>query len=172
MSLLVHFYRGESRDGEGRFLEEILSWNDEELEEVHNFVQWLFPLPEPSRFNPDAPLLSDEDMAAFRTDALLRDNLRKSFQRILSFLGLTLADGKVVAGPNFSTRLPEVWATPNHNWLRITRILRSLTLLGLRSEAMALFEFLDTAYSSRRFPITAETFDYWEKAVRVVGELS
>jgi len=58
MSLLVNFYRGESRDAEGRFLEELLAWNDDELEEVHNFVQWLFPLPEPSQFNPDAPLLS------------------------------------------------------------------------------------------------------------------
>jgi hypothetical protein len=166
MSLLVNFYRGESRDAEGRFLEEILAWNDDDLEEVHNFVQWLFPLPEPSQFNPDAPLLINEDMAEFRADPLLRGNLRKSFERILPFLGLAIADGKVVDGPNFSLRVPEVWAIPNHNWLRISRILRSLTLLGLKTEAMALFGRLDAIYSSRKFPITAETFNYWDKAVK------
>ena len=167
MSLLVDFYRGESRDAEGRFFEEILAWNDDEMEEVHSFVHWLFPLPEPGGFfNQNAPLLNEKDIAEFKADPVLRGNLRKSFNRILSFLGLAMADGKVVEGPTFSLRVPEVWAIPNHNWLRISRILRSLTLLGLKTEAMGMFERLDAIYSSRRFPITTETFDYWERAVR------
>jgi hypothetical protein len=58
MSLLVDLYRGRAVDTEGRSLKDVLSWPDDELEVVHDFVQWLFPLPEPSRFNPDAPLLT------------------------------------------------------------------------------------------------------------------
>src|SRR5262249_56637134 len=131
MSRLVDFYRGAGTDTGGRRLAEIWAWGDDDLEAVHDFIQWLFPLPEPSRFNPDAPRLTEADIATFRGDPLLQDHLTRSFERILSFLGLALGpDGKVVEGPNLAARAPDVWASPNHNWLRITRILRSLSLLG------------------------------------------
>jgi hypothetical protein len=166
MSRLVDFYRGQTTDTEGRHLTDLWAWSDHDLEAVHDFIQWLFPLPEPSQFNPDVPLLTVEDIAAFRNDPLLRANLQKSFERILTFLGLSRAeDGKVVEGANFAARAPDVWSTPNHNWLRITRILRSLTLLGLEAQAQALYERLEAFYRSREFPIAADTFRYWTGAV-------
>ena len=131
MSQLVDFYRGKAKDSERRSLEQILAWDDDDLEAIHDFIQWLFPLPEPSQFNADAPLLTPEDIRAFKSDSLLQANLLKSFRRILTFLGLALTEeGQVVEGPNFAARVPDVWAVPNHNWLRITRVLRSLRLLG------------------------------------------
>jgi Opioid growth factor receptor (OGFr) conserved region len=136
MSRLVDFYSGQGTDAEGRSLDELLSWRDGRLEAVHDFIQWLFPLAEPSRFNPDAPLLTEEDVGAFRADPLLRDNLQRSFERLLTFLGLGRdPDGRIVEGPNFRSRATDVWAARNHNWLRITRILRSLRLLGLEDQA-------------------------------------
>jgi hypothetical protein len=127
MSNLLDFYCGRGTDAEGRTLAELWEWKDDELEEVHDFVQWMFPLSEPSRFNPDAPLLTGDDIAAFRGDALLQARLRQSFERILRFLGFTRAeDGSIVEGPHFADRVPEVWQYSNHNWLRITRILRCL----------------------------------------------
>ena len=93
----------------------------------------------------------------------------RSFERIVTFLGLSVTeDGRVEEGPNFPARLGDVWAYPNHNWLRITRILRSLKLLGLEAEARALYERLETLYSSRRFPISADTFQFWTEAVQGV----
>jgi hypothetical protein len=170
MSQLLDFYRGTAADSEGRSLQDLWQWNDDDLEEVHDFIQWMFPLPEPSRFNPDAPLLTEADITAFRNDASLRSRLKQSFERILVFLGLSTAeDGIVVEGSNFSQRVPEIWASPNHNWLRITRILRSLSVLGLESEAKSLFRRLEALYSHRRFPITAETFQYWADAVGCQG---
>jgi hypothetical protein len=167
MSGLVDFYRGEAADTEGRWLQDIWDWSDGRLEAVHDFIQWLFPLPEPSRFNPDAPLLQPEDIAAFRSDECLRANLRQSFERILTFLGLALvAEGQVQEGANFSARAPDVWHSPNHNWLRITRILRSLRLLGLEEESQALYGQLEVLYQSRRFPISADAFRYWTEAVK------
>jgi hypothetical protein len=166
MSRLLDFYRGEATDTQGRYLKEIWAWPDDELEMVHDFIQWLFPLPEPSRFNADAPLLTAEDIAAFRKDDRLRSNLRASFERILPFLGLALAvDGAVVEGPNVRGRVPDVWAGPNHNWLRITRILRSLRLLGLEAEARALYERLSALRAGGKSPIGADTFRYWTEAV-------
>jgi hypothetical protein len=121
MSQLVEFYRGRATDTGGRFLREIPGWSDEYLEAVHDFIQWLFPLPEPSRFNPDAPLLVQEDITAFQCDEQLRANLRKSFERILTFLGLRQTEGgEVEEGDNFPLRAVDVWDTPSHNRLRIT----------------------------------------------------
>src|SRR5262249_18595638 len=167
MSRIVDFYRGQETDSEGRSLKEIWTWSDDDLEEVHDFIQWLFPLPEPSQFNPDAPLLSQQDIAAFKSDPVLQNNLNKSFARILGFLGLRLDnDGKVVESNTFfSARIPDVWAMLNHNWLRITRILRSLTLLGMEAQAQALYERLSVYYKSRRFPIPLDTFRYWTDGV-------
>ena len=166
MSRLLDFYRG-ATDTEGRYLDDIWAWGDDQWEEAHDFIQWLFPLPEPSRFNPDAPILSAEDIHSFRGDPLLQGHLQRSFERILHFLGLTLTpDGKVVPGDHFKARAPEVWAYPNHNWLRITRILRSLTLLGLEGRARALYDRLSEMYSSRRYPILGDTFCYWTGAVQ------
>jgi hypothetical protein len=166
MSRLVAFYRGDGTDSEGRSLKEIVAWDDDDLEAVHDFIQWLFPLPEPSQFNPDAPLLTEADIAAFKGDPVIQANLRKSFERILGFLGFSWVEGgKVVEGDNFPARIADLWAMPNHNWLRITRILRSLTLLGMQPQAQALYERLSALFTSRRFPIPANTFDYWTEAV-------
>jgi hypothetical protein len=163
---LLDFYRGQSTDTEGRRLSDIVSWPDDELEAVHDFVQWLFPLPEPSRFNPDAPLLTTEDIAAFRADRLLRANLLLSLERFLAFLGLTQrAEGAVIEGPNFDARIADVWMYPNHNWLRITRLLRCLRLLGLEEKARSLYAWLEAQYRGRKFPIPADTFRYWTEAL-------
>lgn len=166
MSRLLDFYREQNTDTEGRSLAAILAWGDDEWEEVHDFVQWLFPLPEPSRFNPDAPLLTEADRAAFRGDPLLQAKLLRSFERFLTFLGLSrTAEGTVVEGRNFASRVADAWTFPNHNWLRITRVLRSLRLLGLEVAARNLFEWLDSLHRSRRFPIPDDTFRYWTEAV-------
>jgi hypothetical protein len=167
MSRLLHFYRGKSTDAEGRSLEEILAWDDDDLEAVHDFIQWLFPLPEASQFNPNAPLLTEKEIAVFKKEPVLQANLLKSFERILRFLGLALAeDGNVAEGKNFSAGNADVWAMPNHNWLRISRILRSLTLLGMETKAQALYRLLEAFYKSGKYPIPANTFQFWTKAIK------
>jgi hypothetical protein len=169
MSQLVEFYRGAARDSEGRLLKEMWDWSDDQLETRHDYIQWMFPLAEPSQFNRFAPLLTEEDIAAFREDAHLQAQLQKSFERILAFLGLSQGeDGKVVEGPNFAGRMPEVWSVMNHNWLRITRIISSLRILGREAKARALYDCLEAFYRSVRFPIPADTFQYWTEAVQGV----
>jgi hypothetical protein len=166
MSQLLDFYRGDGADCDGRRLAQIWRWDDDVLETVHDFIQWLFPLPEPSPFNRRAPLLTGDDIAAFHAEPVLQANLQRSFERILTFLGLALAeDGRVVEGPDFAHRRRDVWDEPNHNWLRITRIIRSTLLLGLEQQARAIYDRLRVMYDSRKYPISAETFDYWTAAI-------
>ena len=52
---ILRFYGSGGTDHAGRTLEEILAWDDRHLEEVHDYIQWLFPLEEPSRANPCTP---------------------------------------------------------------------------------------------------------------------
>ena len=52
MSQLTDFYRGTGTDVEGRTLAEIWAYSDAELEGVHDFIQWLFPLREPAGSTP------------------------------------------------------------------------------------------------------------------------
>ena len=56
-----------------------------------------------------------------------------------------------------------VWDGPSHHWLRLTRVLRSLVLLGCPDEALALYRFLE-----QRVP-AAPSMSYWRDAVRPQG---
>ena len=87
MSALLDFYRERGTDGAGRHLRDVWAFSDREMEWHHDFIQWLFPLTTRSQYNPDAPVLTAEEIAAFRADPELRERLRTSFVRFLRFLG-------------------------------------------------------------------------------------
>ena len=156
---LLAFYGDEGCNASGYTLEQVLGWDDEDFEMQHDFIQWLFPIDEPSLFSPDAPVLDAATIVQFRADPLLRHRLRRSFDRWLAFCGVVrTGDGLAFDNPN-----PDVWDRPNHNWLRITRVLRSLNLLGLSDEARVFFALLTTI----RARIDPTTWGYWERAARI-----
>src|SRR5580704_6985905 len=107
-SAIIAFYTGGGRDRRGHTLNDILTWDDDTLEFVHDYIQWLFPLNERSMFNDAAPILTTADIEAFRDDPALRQNLHRSFVRILAFYGFALAETGAVPvvapGPEFTTR--------------------------------------------------------------------
>lgn len=158
---LIGFYRDGAEDDEGRTLAEILAWPDERLEAVHDFIQWMFPLPERSGANPAAPVLDRETTEAFHATAEMRGRLRQAFERMLRFYGLRRNGYEVERAENFRERAGN-WLHPmNHNHLRLTRMLRSLRLLGLEAESAALFRALEGI--DREFPgrITERTQEFW-----------
>ena len=168
-SRLVAFYRGDGRDHRGRLLSHIRQYAFHDLERHHDYIQWLFPLPEPSGANPGAPLLSAEDMAAFESDESLRKALLQSFELMLQFYGLELiyreAIVEVVRNANFHER-SSVWLTSgNHNFLRISRILRSLSLLGCGAHAVVFLKCLEDIYVEEASTIGNTTMGYWRRAV-------
>ena len=168
MSAITDFYTGKGQDGSGRTLREILAWPERRLEEVHDYIQWLFPLPEPSGANPSAPVLDAETIAVFHSDEGLRARLREAFGRMLAFYGFAQRDGEIVPGADFEQHA-RGWLTPgNHNHLRITRILRSLRVLGLDGEAERLWRGLEALHAREtaagRYSITERTFAYWRRA--------
>jgi hypothetical protein len=161
---LVAFYRGEAPDDQGRTLGDLWAWGNERLESVHDYIQALFPLPEPSRFNARAPLLDAAALARFRSEPVIRANLLRSLGVMLRFYGFREdAAGRVVPADNFAERAAE-WLVPgDHNHLRITRILRCLTLCGLGDRAAAFLAVLKEVAGPGK--VAPDTPAYWENAV-------
>ena len=163
-SSILRFYSGEAGDDRGRTLSEIQGLDVRRMEYYHDFIQWMFPLRQASGYNPGAPVLTVDDVKAFHERPDLRANLRASFVAFLAFLGLEFDQTKdeVKKGGNFAARR-SVFETPNHNWLRITRVLLSLKTLGLDAESRALFTFLNDLHD-QKVGITDDTFAYWSDA--------
>jgi hypothetical protein len=162
---VVAFYRGEAPDYKGRTLQALWEWDDEHLEDSHDYIQVLFPLKEPSYFNERAPLLDDASVAAFRADDRIKSNLLRSFDRMLRFYGFRRDEqtGEVVEAENFAARATE-WLTPgDHNHLRVTRVMKCLALCGLGAEAAAFQKRLLAVADPRR--VSAESVYYWRNAL-------
>jgi hypothetical protein len=162
--IILAFYGEGACDDRGRSLTAIWSMTDAQLERAHDYIKWLFPLPETRDGNPATPMLQPETIAAFKERVELQRRLRRSYDRMLQFYGLAMIAGEVKEEPNFRVRAND-WLQPgNHNHLRLTRIIRSLRYLGLESEAQALYHRLGEIYTREPGKITATTFWYWRRA--------
>jgi len=162
---IVDFYSGKATDTSGRSLREIHAWGYDELETVHDYIQWLFPLPEPSQYNRLAPVLDAEQIAKFHTDTELRAQLLASFDKMLGFYGFERNTMSIVRSNSWEERSRN-WLRPgNHNHLRLTRILKSLSILGLKDYAHALFEALNDVFSEKSSAISDTTMEYWKRAL-------
>ena len=135
---------------------------------VHDYIQWIFPLPERSGANPWAPVLTADTIAAIRGNAEMQGRLRAAFLRMLAFHGFVLENDAVREGPRFAAAARNWLRVGNHNHLRLTRLLRSLRVLGLEREALLLWEALrelnERETKAGRHSITSETFAFWRDA--------
>lgn len=160
----MNFYRNAGPDHCGRRLDDILRWDDAALENVHDYIQWLFPLDEGSAFNPYAPLLTARDCKVFSSDLEVATNLRRSVTRMLAFYGLRLRNGKIERDDRWTER-SRVWLhLHNHNYLRLTRIMKSLVLLGRPELAGALRDALIAEYDRAPDRIGPRTLMFWKVA--------
>jgi hypothetical protein len=142
------FLEGEGVDGAGRSLFEVLAFDDATLERTHDFVQWLFPLDQPSAAVPDAPVLDQADAAAIRASTLAQCALAAATDRMDLFY-----------------RRTDQWLRPHdHNHLRITRIIRSLRLLSGDAAADAFREAILWRVEATRAPVSARSRGYWQTA--------
>lgn len=162
---LVEFYAGRGKDAAGRRLEDVWRFSHAELEGNHDYIQWLFPLLERSAFNPYAPVLDAATIERFRSVEMLKQNLERSLAVMLDFYGLGIAGERIARSAGFDERAAN-WLTPfNHNFLRLTRMLKSLSLLGLEHRAAQLFGCLEEVYAEYAAVIGDRTLGFWRRAV-------
>jgi hypothetical protein len=169
--MLVPFYLGDEPDLRGRKISDIWAWDFEDLECTHDYIQWLFPIVDRSAFNLNAPIVDAEVIQAFKSDRHLRQNLLKSFAVMLRFYGLQYqeSDAKIIVvsrSADYLIRQREWVCLFDHNYLRITRMLKCLMAFGLEGEARSFYQCLQQIYRENRDSIDSETFEYWTNAVK------
>lgn len=171
---LIDFYTGAGIDDHGRTFEEILLWDSDELESVHDYVQWLFPTDQPSQFNPTAPILDQETLEAFIDSALCMKNLVRATDRILDHFKFTKDRNGIRTIPgkkhcsyySLKVKKPKLnkpwWIQKgDHNYLRFTRILRCLNLVGLNIYAEMIYQLLSEMHEVYGKDIGDETLKHW-----------
>lgn len=175
---IVKFYRGEISNDNHDMFDEILQWDDDKMERSHSTIQWMFPLNESSKAQPFSPVLSDFQIQEMKSCPKIRANLLKALSSWALFYGLSFTadlndDGswsvehQITNQNQFSN-----WITPrNHNYLRLTRIMRCLVLLGLQDFAISLYKCLKTIYHDYSNIIPAITMDFWSDAVKDVHDI-
>lgn len=176
MSQIVDFYRGKGKDTEGRTLKQgwLLFEIPGQAEMCHDVVQWFYPLTEPSDFNPDAPLLTEDDIRIFKTNATIRTNLLHSVRLMLHFWGMAVNTDNPEATIRFTQHFLDkekgwdaIFGSFNHNHLRMTRILLCLTLVGQQKLAKAIYKFMqkEDQKLNPEPPIPGSCWQHWAAAL-------
>lgn len=148
MSRIVAFLEETGPDASGRWFSEVVQFGLGALERHHDYIQWLFPLKEPSAAVPGSPVLADDDVRAIKNSPLAQANMARASQRLAWFYDQT-----------------DHWlGAHDHNHPRITRIIKSLRLLvgdlaadGFRAQILA-------KAGGIRSSVNAETRRYWSEA--------
>ncbi|TGJ78338.1 hypothetical protein E0Z10_g10424 [Xylaria hypoxylon] len=170
---LVNFYDPtvKAPDARGRKLDEILEWSDDQLEHQHNYIQTVFPLPEESGFGHIAPVIDEETMLIFTQSPELKRNLLRALKRMLAFYGFGAEDKEghdyeLVITPRKDCEVGfSRWVVRiDHNHLRITRIIRSLRVLGLEGAAKDFYNALIEVYKTMG-TIGSSTIGFWTRAL-------
>ena len=153
-------------DHRQRTLDQALVWSDEMLESTHDYVQWWFPMTVPSAFNDHAPVASRAEFEELQDDERVRAGVERAMHRMLRFYGLRLEASGVIKKTDDWDRRSQNWAfRQNHNDLRITRILKSLCLLGHRAHAEALLAVLEEITKEERDQSGQVPLRFWREAL-------
>ena len=145
---ILHFLEGVIPDGRGRTLSIIMAFDDQAIESTHDFIQWIFPLDEPSRSHPGAPVLDLFEIEEIKSSDVALENLMQSADWYFGFL-----------------QRHDHWIRQyDHNHLRISRAIKSLRLLVSDEVAdryrAAILDFLGGSISA----ISVRSREHWLNA--------
>ena len=134
---LINYFRNEQSDNRACYHKDILQFDENEIEYEHDFIQWIFPTIEKSRFNSDAP--------------------------VLNYIGFC-CDGQ---GKIKSIKPGRIYELPFHNYLRITRMLNSLNQVGNNTCSANLYQALMKDVRTDSNKIDEKTLKYWRETQKV-----
>tara|TARA_B100001989_G_scaffold17554_1_gene10836 strand:- start:1667 stop:2116 length:450 start_codon:yes stop_codon:yes gene_type:complete len=145
-----NFLTNTESDFKDRFLIDIWNFSDEDIEHTHDFIQLLFPLNEKSEFVfHDYYLKTNSAVISIKSNDLAKNNIIKSSKWFLSFL----------------ERNSHWKRRHDHNYLRITRIIKSLRLLVSDQEANKFYKsFMLLIDENLKLKINPITLSFWENA--------
>ena len=145
---ILAFLSGHGTDDQRRSILDLINRDDEFWERTHDFIQWLFPLAEPSRSVRNAPVLTHDEIKQIRESETAQANIQRSVLRYKEFLASTTK-----------------WRSGyNKNNLRISRVIRSLRLL-VNDEAANGFKYWVAGQLGDRIDsIHAESRGHWRQS--------
>ena len=124
--------------------------DDMSLERVHDYIQWLFPLMEPSRAVPGSPVLSAAERDLIRGDESLQQALLRAAARMQRFYDKN-----------------DHWLRAyDHNHLRITRILRALRMLVGVEAAEGFLAAVMARHLGAGHPVNPQSVAFWQEALQ------
>ncbi len=117
--MIDDFLKGNEPDVYKRYLKDIWMMSDDQIENKHNFIQWIFPLNVKSNAVPSSPILTKKEIISIKKSETAKKNIEKSAEWFLEFLSSN-----------------SHWICQNnHNHYRITRVIKSLRLIHSNEEA-------------------------------------
>jgi len=158
-NFFINFFQNEINNIDGLKYNDILNYDNKRLEDRHNYIQYLFPLPVKSKYNPDTPVIDQIFINEAIINMKIRKNIIKSFLKMLNFYGYnyTVKPFNIIDKGE-----PKQWLSRgNHNYLRITRILKFLMLVGMELLAYKFVEQL----CKLRDKIDEDSFNFWIKTI-------
>lgn len=173
----IYFLTNQCKNKNGLYLSDMWNFSNEQMENTHNYIQYMFPTKEKSSYVKNSPYVKNIniylDSNGYRQT--IQQNMKKSFSKYISFLGLKI-DSKnadisnendniliIIPANNFNERF-KIWGTKNnHNFKRITRVLTSMRLFGLTRYSFALLNCLMKINKKYEF-VDDKTTDYWLNA--------
>ena len=166
-SRILNFYMGTGTDQSNRTIHDVWNFSNSKLEKVHDYIQWLFPTSIKSKYNTSAPVLTLDERKKFSKTDIYKKNMKKSLDMMLRFYGLErkTVSGKNVIRMNSKTfhERSKNWLQPsNHNFQRLSRIIRSLSELGMKDFAKALYHCLTRDIYPMFQNVIGDSMKHWK----------
>ncbi|XP_071104468.1 opioid growth factor receptor-like protein 1 [Haliotis cracherodii] len=138
------------------------------LESHHGYIQWLFPIRE-NGMNLYAQELRVKEAEEIKKDPKTYERVLTSYKMMLNFYGMKLKDntGELERNPNWRQRYSHLNRSM-HNYLRITRILKSLGELGYEHLKAPFVRFiLKEAMEQKTLENTLDScYNYWIETIK------
>lgn len=161
----ISFYTNKIKNYDKVTLDNILRYNNKQLEDKHNFIQYLFPLETKSKYNPKAPVITDRFIKEAKKNKEIKSNIVRSFARMMNFYGFNIIKDSEGIHLEIDPKGDFQWMTRgNHNYMRISRMLTFLQMIDMHLLAYMFFDILCELYPKGK--IEKSTFEVWRDIIK------
>ncbi len=149
MTKYLMFLLNRQKTGSEKTYNQIIKYNDQQLESDHQFIQWLFPLLSSSHYAQGCPIINISELQkALEQEHYILPKIKLSYQLILHHWGFnviesdqliknsinnpfTKTNNYFLIEPRVNFFEKKIKLLNGHNGLRLTRVLQSLIYHGL-----------------------------------------
>lgn len=141
---------------------EFWTGNYDKLAQNTTYIHWLFPNKDTGR-NGIASPFTDEEIQAFKNDEVVLNRFMLSFDMMLDYFGMQRNGTQFDLAQNWEERLA-YFKIYNGNYMKITRMLKCLRLLGMEQLRENWMHFLLKLINDRKLSDAEASYkNFWMK---------